>query len=133
MRGVHEIMKAENRKGGEMKIIPYTKVESHVFDSGIMAGATGRVVIGKADGAEHFCMRVFELPKGTASYFHSHDWEHEVFIHSGKGEVLRDGKWMPVETGHVIFIPGGEEHQLRNNHDETLVFVCLVPSPAPEM
>ena len=93
-----------------MKITPYTEVEPQVFDSGDMVGTTGRVVIGKADGADNFCMRVFELPKGTVSHFHAHDWEHEVFIHSGKGEALCDGKWVPVETGHVIFIPGGEEH-----------------------
>ena len=116
-----------------MKIISYTEVEPHIFDSGIMTGVTGRVVIGKADGADNFCMRVFELPKDTVSHFHSHEFEHEVFIHSGKGEVLCDGKWLPVETGSVIFIPGNEEHQLRNNHDEPLVFVCLVPSGAPEM
>jgi quercetin dioxygenase-like cupin family protein len=78
-------------------------------------------------------MRVFELEKGMVSHLHSHEHEHEVFIHAGKGEVLCQGKWVPVEPGHVIFIPGQEEHQLRNTDDEPFVFVCLVPSSAPEM
>ena len=115
-----------------MKIIPYTQEEPHFFDTGIMKGVKGRVVIGKADGADN-CMRVFELKKGTVSHLHSHEYEHQVFIHAGKGEVLCEGKWVPVEPGHVIFIPGQEEHQLRNTNNEPLVFVCLVPSNAPEM
>jgi len=116
-----------------MKVISYTEVEPHIFDSGVMRGVIGRVVIGKADGAANFCMRVFELPKGTVSHFHTHAHEHEVFVHSGKGEILCDGKWLPVEAGSVIFIPGNEAHQLRNNNDGPLVFICLVPSGAPEM
>ena len=116
-----------------MKIIPYKDVEPHVWDSGEMRGTTARVVIGKADGADNFCMRVFELKKGTVSHRHSHQWEHEVMVHSGRGEIFCEGKWVSVETGHVIFIPGNEEHQLRNMNEEPFVFVCLVPSTAPEI
>jgi quercetin dioxygenase-like cupin family protein len=116
-----------------MKIMQYSEATPHRFDEGVMAGTVGRVVIGKEDGARNFCMRVFELARGTTSHFHSHEWEHEVFVHSGKVEVLCDGSWLPVETGSVIFIPGNEAHQLRNNNDKPFVFVCLVPSGAPEM
>ena len=116
-----------------MKVIHYTEAKTHNFDKGVMAGAVGRVVIGKDDGAGNFCMRVFELAQGATSPSHSHEWEHEIFVHSGKGEVLCDGSWLPVETGSVIFIPGNEAHQLRNSSDKPFVFVCLVPSMAPEM
>jgi len=116
-----------------LKIIPYKDVEPNFFDTGRVKGTVGRVVIGKADGATDFCMRVFELGKDTVSHHHSHEWDHQVFVHSGKGEVLCDGEWIPVETGHVIYIPGGEEHQLRNLNDAPFVFVCLVPSSAPEI
>jgi quercetin dioxygenase-like cupin family protein len=116
-----------------MKIIHYSEAFPTEFDSGDMKGTTGRVVIGKADGADNFYMRVFELAKGTVSHRHTHEWEHEVFVHSGKGDVLCDGSWIPVKAGSVIFIPGNEDHQLRNLHDEPFVFVCLVPTGAPEM
>ncbi|GLI33460.1 cupin domain-containing protein [Desulforhabdus amnigena] len=116
-----------------MKIIQYPEVEAHVFDKAPARGVKGRVVIGKNDGAENFCMRVFELSPGGHTPRHTHAWEHEIFVHAGKGAVLRDGTWHEIEKTHVVFIPGNEEHQLKNTGDDTLVFVCLVPSNAPEI
>ena len=116
-----------------MKIAHYEEIEPHVFEPDGKQGTTARVVIGKKDGANNFCMRVIELAAGTVSHQHSHEWEHEVMVHSGKGEILCEGEWRQVDTGHVIFIPGNEEHQLRNLNDEPFVFVCLVPSNAPEI
>jgi quercetin dioxygenase-like cupin family protein len=116
-----------------MKIIHYSDAEPKHFDGDGVKGVTGRVVIGKADGANNFCMRFFELSKGGYSPEHSHNWEHEIVVHSGKGEVLCEGKWTPVAKGHVIFIPGNEAHQLRNAGEDPLVFACLIPSEAPEL
>lgn len=115
-----------------MKIIHYGDIEPTVF-SEPAKGVRARVLIGKADGAENFCMRLFELPPGTNSPRHSHEWEHEIFIHSGKGEVLRKGQWVGVTPGTAIFIPGHEEHQVRCAGDEPLVFLCLIPSGPPEL
>ena len=116
-----------------MKIIDYREAETHVVESGEMKGVIGRVVIGKADGARNFCMRVFELPQGAVSHHHTHAFEHEVFVYAGRGEVLREGNWVAVQPGSVVFIPGDEEHQLRNIGEDPFVFVCLVPSDAPEI
>jgi oxalate decarboxylase/phosphoglucose isomerase-like protein (cupin superfamily) len=38
-----------------------------------------------------------------------------------------------MAAGHAIFIPGHEEHQMKNTGQEPLVVVCLVPSSAPEL
>ena len=111
----------------------YSKAEAKQFDSDQVKGVTGRVAIGKADGADNFCMRIFELEKDGFSPRHTHDWEHEIFIHQGRGEAFRDGSWEPVSPGTALFIPGNEEHQIRNTGDGKLVFVCLIPSGAPEL
>jgi quercetin dioxygenase-like cupin family protein len=116
-----------------MKIIHYSDAEPKHFDTNGAKGVTGRVVIGKADGADNFCVRFFELSEGGYTPEHSHGWEHEIVIHSGKGEVLCEGVWEPVAKGHVVFIPGNEAHQLRNVGEEPLVFACLIPSEAPEL
>lgn len=116
-----------------MKIIHYTQADTTRIDNDIAKGVTGRVVVGKADGAPHFCMRVFELDPEGCSPRHSHAWEHEIFFHAGSGEVFQAGRWVPVEAGSVAFVPGGEEHQIRNAGEEKLTFVCLVPDGAPEM
>lgn len=116
-----------------MKIQKYSDVKTTYFDSDVAKGVTGRVLIGKDDGADNFCMRVFELSKRGYSPLHSHDWEHEIFIHSGKGAVFNNGEWLNVEAGYSIFIPCNEEHQLKNIGDNPFIFVCLIPSGAPEL
>lgn len=116
-----------------MKIIHYTDADSRHFESDAVKGVTGRVVIGKADGAENFCTRFFEISPNGFSPRHAHEWEHEIIIYSGQGEILRDGSWVPVSRGNVIFIPGNEEHQFRNAGSEPLVFACIIPSGPPEL
>lgn len=116
-----------------MKVLHYTEVNSTSFDNEVAKEVKGRVVIGQADGAENFCMRVFEVAAGGHTPLHTHAWEHEIFFHRGEGEVFRHGEWLPVRPGCVTFIPGEEEHQIRNAGAEPLTFVCLVPREAPEM
>jgi len=116
-----------------MKISHYSQSESKCFESDAVKGVTGRVVIGKADGADNFCMRVFELAEKGYTPKHSHEWEHEIFVHSGRGEIFCDGKWMAMESGYVIFVPGNEEHHIRNTGSDTLIFVCVIPSGVPEL
>lgn len=116
-----------------MKTKQYTEVKATHFESDEAKGIAARVVIGKKDGANNFCMRVFEISAGGHTPKHSHDWEHEMFIHSGEGEFYGNGRWNPVKSGHFIFVPGNEEHQIRNPSKGLLVVVCLIPSKAPEL
>jgi quercetin dioxygenase-like cupin family protein len=116
-----------------MKIAPYTQVPATHFDREPAQGIAARVVIGKSDGAPHFCMRVFEFAPGGHTPRHSHAWEHEMFVHAGEGEVYGQGRWQPLVAGTVVFIPANEEHQLRNTGTEMLVVVCLIPGNAPEL
>ena len=116
-----------------MKVVNYQDLESTRFENDQVKGVTGRVVIGKADGAENFCMRVFEVEKGGNTPRHEHEWEHEIFFHKGEGAVFKEGEWVPVKGGSVVFVPGNEEHQIKNTGDDTLAFVCLVPKGAPEL
>jgi len=116
-----------------MKIVHYSREESKSFDGGAARGVKGRVVVGKADGAPNFCMRVFELAPGGHTPRHVHEWEHEIFVHGGRGAVFHDGEWTPVAPGDAVFVPPGEEHQLKNAGEETFTFVCLIPSGAPEL
>jgi quercetin dioxygenase-like cupin family protein len=116
-----------------MQTKPYRTTAPTLFDSEVAKGIAARVVIGKEDGAENFYMRVFEIAPGGHTPLHTHAWEHEMFIHAGAGEVFGNGRWHPVQSGNVVFIPGQEEHQIRNPHGELLVVVCLVPGSAPEL
>ena len=94
------------------------------------AGAEGvrmRVAIGREEGAPNFVMRVFDVEPGASSPRHSHDWEHEVFVLSGKGRVYGGGREVSLSPGYTVFVPPMEEHQFTNVGDEILRFVCLIP------
>ena len=116
-----------------MRIKQYGEVEATHFDSEAARGIAARVVIGKNDQAKNFYMRVFTISPGGHTPKHSHDWEHEMFIHAGDGEVYGNGQWNQIKSGNVVFIPANEEHQLRNTREDKLVVVCLVPASAPEL
>jgi quercetin dioxygenase-like cupin family protein len=116
-----------------MQIKEYAKVEATHFDSEVAKGVAARVVIGKKDQAENFYMRVFEIAPGGHTPRHAHDWEHEMFVHAGQGEIFGHGEWRPLAPGKAVFVPANEEHQMRNNGGEKLVVVCLVPGSAPEL
>ena len=116
-----------------MKLIHYKEQPGKAYPSDLAKGAIGRVVIGKADGDTKFCMRVFEIEPEGHSAKHSHDYEHQVFVHSGAGQIWNGESWLDFGSGSIVYIPGGEEHQLRNPGQETLVFVCCIPEGAPEL
>ncbi len=116
-----------------MKILHYSDCEAKVFTGDQVKGVAGRVLIGKADGAENFCMRLFELAAGGYTPKHAHDWEHEIFVHSGEGMVFKGGEWAPIKRGTAIFIPSNEEHQMKNTGADPLFFVCLIPKGVPEI
>ncbi len=116
-----------------MKIIRYTDVDVTHFDNDLAKGVDGRVLIGRKDGANNFCMRIFEIAPGGHTPKHSHNWEHEMFIHAGAGDIYCKGIWNSVESGYVIFVPANEEHQVRNSGQQLLKIICLVPPEAPEL
>lgn len=90
-------------------------------------GVEMRVLIGEAEKAPNFIMRLFTVEPGGYSPYHSHPWEHEVFILSGKGEVHQRERTWEIGPGSVIYVPPGEEHQFLNVGKDVLQFICLVP------
>jgi len=89
--------------------------------------ATKRVLIGPKQGAGNFVMRLFTLEEGGRSPYHSHPWEHEVFILSGEGTVKSSGSSVTVSAGDFVFVPPMDEHQFLNAGSEPFEFLCLVP------
>lgn len=116
-----------------MKISHYQDIPAQSFNSDTVKNVTGRVAIGKDDGAPNFCMRLFTIAPEGHTPRHSHSWEHEIFVHGGRGQVLRQGEWVDIEAGSTVFIPGDEEHQLRNPGPEDFTFVCLIPKGVAEL
>ncbi|MEW6189468.1 MAG: cupin domain-containing protein [Actinomycetota bacterium] len=108
-----------------MKIRNYREVEAETIEG--LPGVTIRWVIGEVDGAPNFAMRIFEVEPGKSTPFHTHDWEHEIFILSGRGVVQMEEEEKPINEEDAIYIPPGEKHALINRGDSLLRFICLVP------
>lgn len=93
-------------------------------------GAFIKVLISKADGAENFVMRMFEVKAGGHTPLHSHSHEHEVFVLEGDGVFVCEGQEHEIGAEDVVFVPGGIEHQFRNTGESGLRFLCLIPAAA---
>ena len=92
-----------------------------------LPGVVKREVINADDGAPHFCMRVFEVEPGSSTPSHSHGWEHEVFVLSGRGVVVGEQGETEIAKDSVVFVPPGEHHCFKNNGNEILRFICVIP------
>jgi quercetin dioxygenase-like cupin family protein len=109
-----------------MRVFHYQSVKAKEADEGA-SKLKVRWLITKEMGAPSFAMRLFEMePKGH-SPFHSHPWEHEVFILEGEGIVVSEEGEKKFKTGDVVFVLPNENHQFKNTGTETLKFLCLVP------
>lgn len=109
-----------------MEIFNYIDVEAKDAGEGT-SKLSVRWLITKEMGAENFAMRLFEMAPGGSSPFHSHPWEHEVFILEGEGFVVGGQEERKFGAGDVIFIPSDEKHQFKNKGERTVKFLCLVP------
>ena len=94
-----------------------------------VSGASMSIMVGREDRAPNFALRSFEVSAGGHTPQHQHDYEHEVYIVSGTGEILLEGKRHPIKGGDVIYVPANEEHQFTVGADspESLRFLCVVP------
>jgi quercetin dioxygenase-like cupin family protein len=101
-----------------MKVKHYKDIEGDKMSEGVLM----RWVISEKDGAPNFYMRIVEAEPGTEGPpFHSHDYEHEMFILEGEGSLVSDEGEIPVKAGDVIFISPNENHTLK--HENGLRFI----------
>lgn len=105
-----------------MKVRNYREVAA----DGRYPGVALRTVI-SAEEAPRFSMRVFEVAVGGSTPYHTHDWEHEVFVFSGRGKVRGPDGERQLSPDDAVFVPPGEEHCFTNAGDEVFRFVCCIP------
>jgi len=109
-----------------VKVFNYRDVKAEKAEEG--ASKTWvRWLITKEIGAENFAMRLFEIEPQGYSPYHSHPWEHEVFVLEGEGVVVGEEGEFKIKAGDVVFIPPNEKHQFRNTSDRVLKILCLIP------
>jgi quercetin dioxygenase-like cupin family protein len=90
-------------------------------------GVSLKILAGKDDGAPNFVMRHFTIEKGGHTPFHSHAWEHEVFVLNGRGKVRSKEGEIPLTPGMAVFVPPNEMHSFVADEKESLSFICVIP------
>jgi quercetin dioxygenase-like cupin family protein len=108
-----------------MKVSHYTKTDLQPVDMPGSAGCRVRWLIGSADHAPNFAMRQFEVEPGGHTPQHMHDYEHEVYVLGGRGEVLERGAPHAIAAGDVVFIAPNEIHQFLPQHGRPAAAVSL--------
>jgi len=86
-----------------------------------------RLLVGPAHGAPNFAMRKFSVGVDGYTPYHTHPWEHEVYVLSGSAELRTADDSTPLGSGDFAFIPPNAEHQFANIGDQILEFLCMVP------
>ena len=95
-------------------------------------GVKMRVLMSEKDGAPNFIMRIFEIEPGGNTLYHTHPWEHEVYVLERRGSVRQKGKDHPIEQGTFALVAPDEEHQFVNAGDGPLKFICCIPIVRPK-
>lgn len=69
------------------------------------------------------------LGPGASIGVHTHDDSSEImFIASGTGTHLYDGKSCRFSAGDVLYCPKGHSHSLINDGDSEVYFMAVVPA-----
>jgi quercetin dioxygenase-like cupin family protein len=111
-----------------MHVSRWEEVEAKPVTDPGARGVSIRVLMGENVGAPTFTMRHFSLAQGGSTPYHSHPWEHEVYVLSGTGKVLRKGGETEVAKGSFVYVPLDEEHSFVNAGDNSFEFLCIIPA-----
>ena len=115
-----------------MKVISHTEVPLEDVNVEGARGTKIRWLISQKDNAPNFALRLFELEVGGFTPFHTHDFEHEVYVVDGEGIFVTEEKDYPFKKDDVIYADPNMKHQFRNAGDKPLKFICVVPLDNPK-
>ena len=110
-----------------MVIKSYKDVSPTTYE-GVADGVQIREMITAQDGAPTFAMRVFDVTPGAATPYHTHGWEHEVYIISGSGRVRAEGTETAFKAGDSVYIAPNERHCFMADSGAAVQMICCIPS-----
>jgi len=88
--------------------------------------ATVRWLLGEPEGAPNFEMRYFSLTGDIATDWHSHQWEHQVFVVKGEGLFRSTENEIRLKPGSAVYVAPEEKHHFTCDGDQ-FDFICVVP------
>jgi len=92
-----------------------------------MPWVTVRWLWSATDGAPAFALQLFEVEPGAATPYHSHAYEHEVYILSGQGRLRGKSQEHALGPDDTALVLPYEKHQFVNTGTDPLRFLYGVP------
>jgi len=111
-----------------MHVSRWEEVEAKPVTDPGAKGVSIRVLMGENVAAPTFTMRHFSLEPGGSTPYHAHPWEHEVYVLSGTGNILRKGGETKVAPGSFAYVPPDEDHSFVNTGEGPFEFLCVIPA-----
>jgi quercetin dioxygenase-like cupin family protein len=93
-------------------------------------GVTVRWLWAAQDGAPTFALRLFEVQPRAATPYHTHPYEHEIYVLSGQAKLHVEAQDHALGPEDTALILPDELHQLVNTGTEALHFLCMIPLTA---
>jgi quercetin dioxygenase-like cupin family protein len=93
-------------------------------------GAEGVRMVGLVtggDGSPTASMRLFEIDPGGHTPWHTHDWEHVIYVLEGQGRLRTEHGDADFGPGDSLLAEPNEQHNFVNTGEGTLRFLCIVP------
>jgi quercetin dioxygenase-like cupin family protein len=98
------------------------------YGLGASEGVTETWLIGKAEEAQNFALRYYEIDPGGHSRQETHAHDHGIVFVSGQGRVLLGEASHDVAQGDVVYIRPYTLHQIINTGPAMLGFLCIIPA-----
>lgn len=114
-------------KGVKMIVKEYDEVEKSEIKMRGVKGTSIMWLIGEGSGAPNFYLRLFEIEPGGNTPYHTHQWEHEVFVLEGNGVINTEEQSIPIKKWSFALVLPNEEHQFKNTGNVLLKFLCIIP------
>ena len=84
-------------------------------------------LVGREDGAEKTALHEIRIQKGGRTSVHRHNWQHQIYVTSGRGVLVIGEKRIPLKAGDILVIARGEEHGFEQRGNSPLVFLTVTP------
>ncbi len=121
-------MSVVHRFTGEANALNWEGARHREYDAPGVVGASGKVLIGRDDGADNFVFRYFRVLPGGNTVLEHHLHDHGVLILHGRARVRLGDASFEVGPNDLVYISPNDVHQFHTLGDEPLGFLCVIPN-----
>ena len=109
-----------------MKVIKTSDVAPDIETTGLFfGGEVRRQRLVNEKISESLRVMVVNFSPGARTKWHTHTFDHALYVTQGKGIVATEKEEQVVEPGMTAFVPAGENHWQGATGDSSFSFVAI--------